>query len=377
MVGGRSIRARRNARMRQNALERELGEAEGGPGSNAGEGGQQSPPPPMPFSPMPFSRRGRRRGRGAGEEGSVLPKLLMKVATYGIVMMALKYGKQNREGGDAGASKPQPWFIERITSILDVFTGQRDTVLLPGTQTLRVGTSTATNDDTKTTVYIVPDFLPTDTAIRWKEGARYEWARDSPAFHFVSLPLTNTRIHAEGESSATESMNATAHAARSEGQHSMARWELQSAHPLATEVTRILTKSDIKDKLVALGMEKGADMKEASVTRYSAGDFVYSAGGKVERKSRWTVIVSLADIKDGVSRVRFACASEGNSDEDIKEWCDTVKLDFNTAIVFSSNEGAVPVYEIMPNGLDGHYGVEGIYTRRSEEEAIQMEDKEL
>jgi hypothetical protein len=156
----------------------------------------------------------------------------------------------------------------------------------------------------------------------------------------------------------------------------MARWELESANPLATEVTRILAKLDIKDKLVALGMEKGADMKEASVTHYSAGDFLYSTGGKFERKSRWTVIISLADTKDGVSRVRFACASEGNSDEDKREWCDTVKLDFNTAIVFSSNVSAVPVYEIMPHGLDGHYGVEGIYTRRSEEEAIHV-DKEL
>ena len=402
MVGGRSIRARSNARLRQHALERELGgadrEGDPGPGADGGDGagagtnagGQQWPASaaaPMPrLPPMPFSRRGRRRGRGAGagETGTVLPKLLMKLVVYGVVMVALKYGKQNKEGADSGAidTRPKPWFIAGVTSVLDVFGGHRGgTALLPGTQTLRVGTSTARNDDTLATVYVVPDFLPQDTAFRWKAGLKYEWhrgTRDSSAFHFSSLPLPSTH-ESEGSLSTTESMNATAHSARSSGQHSMARWELESVHPLSSEVTRTLSKLDVRNKLLALGMENGADLEEALAMHYSAGDFLYSPDGEVDRtSSHFTVIISLADVKDEVvSTVRFACKPEQTSKQgEGMKWCDTAKLTFNTAVVLTRNKGALPAYDIMPLGLEGHYSIAGTYGLTSAEEAIQ-EDKEL
>lgn len=116
----RSAFRRRGARMREYAAGAANTTDDSADGN--GDGAAPAPFPPPPGLGMPFSRRGRRGRRGrqaAGETGSVIPKLLMKMVVYGVVMVAMKYGKKQGKD-DASTSPGSPGdIVSRITFLFN------------------------------------------------------------------------------------------------------------------------------------------------------------------------------------------------------------------------------------------------------------------
>jgi len=309
----RSAFRRRGARMREYAA----GVANETDGA-AGGSGDRPRPAPAPLSPppgfgMPFSRRGRRgrRGRQASTETeSVLPKLLMKMVVYGVVMVAMKYGKK-QDKNDAsdnltGTSTSPGGIVSRITFLLnDVLGKSGDRELLPGTKSFRVGTDEEANDRAAN-VYVVPNFLQSDVASRWRDSATYEFERSG------SIP---------------------------------------SSHPLSTDVAKTFASTDINKKLYALGMD-GKDLVSTTWT-------TWNVMSHDENKDGWTLVIPLSasdsSNNDSTSspKIQFACRPSHTDKKVGQEWCDTVELELNTAIVMGSSAK----FEIEPSAQGRHFGV--------------------
>jgi len=316
----RSAFRRRGARMREYAAGAAIATDDSADGN--GDGAAPAPLPPPPGLGMPFSRRGRRGRRGrqaAGETGSVIPKLLMKMVVYGVVMVAMKYGKKQGKD-DASTSPGSPGgIVSRITFLLnDVLGGKSgDRVLLPGTKTLRVGTDDGA-DNRVANVYVVPNFLEDDVASRWRTSVAYELERSG------SIPIP-------------------------------------SSHPLSTEVSKTLASTNIKRKLRALGID---GMYVASTVWT-----VWEAMGHDDKNDGWTVVV--VPISDNSSnhdttlpKMRFACGPSPTDKQVGQEWCDTVELELNTAIVLDKSAK----FEIDPSSSRHHFGVVGSYRAKEKEE---------
>ena len=313
----RSSFRRRGARMREYAA----GAASTTDGS--GDGAAPAPLPPPPGLGMPFSRRGRRgrRGRQApGETGSVIPKLLMKMVVYGVVMVAMKYakkqGKDDAPDNLTGASTSPGGIVSRITFLLnDVLGGKSgDRVLLPGTKTLRVGADEGA-DNRAANVYVVPNFLEDDVASRWRASVAYELERSG------SIP---------------------------------------SSHPLSAEVSKTLASSNINRKLRALGMD---GMYVASTV-----GTIWDAMRHDEENDGWTVVVPLSDDSSNhdtsLPKIRFACGPSHTDKQVGQEWCESVELELNTAIVLDKSAK----FDIESSSNRHHFGVVGSYRAKKKEE---------
>lgn len=317
----RSAFRRRGARMREYAAGAANTTDDSADGN--GDGAAPAPIPPPPGLGMPFSRRGRRGRRGrqaAGETGSVIPKLLMKMVVYGVVMVAMKYGKKQGKD-DASTSPGSPGdIVSRITFLFnDVLGGKSgDRVLLPGTKTLRVGTDDGA-DNRAANVYVVPNFLEDDVASRWRASVAYELERS----RIIPIP---------------------------------------SSHPLSTEVSKTLASTNIKRKLRALGID-GVYVASTVWT-------IWEAMGHDDKNDGWTVVVPLSDNSSNhditLLKMRFACGPSPTDKQVGQEWCDTVELELNTAIVLDKSAK----FEIVPSSSRHHFGVVGSYARAKKEEEL-------
>jgi len=298
---------RRSARMRYAA-----GAADG----TDAAAGADTPLPPPPG--MPFSRRGRRGRQAPGDTGSVLPKLIMKMIVYGIVIFAMKYGKKEGKDvvSDRGARSPASDIFSRLSSLLDDVLGKSgDQVLLPGAKTLRVGTGDHASDRAAN-VYVVPNFLQNDVAIRWRDGALYEFERSGG-----SIP---------------------------------------DSHPLSSEVAKTLESSNVQTKLHVLGIE-GVGRDAALITSY------ISMLSHDDNGDGWNIMIPLSDPSNNdasTPTMQFACGQNHVDKEIGQDWCDTVKLEFNTAIIL----GGAAKFKIASSAGDRHFGVVGKYRARAKEE---------
>lgn len=298
---------RRGARMRYAAGAAESNDAAAG----GGDSGDALPPPPIG---MPFSRRGRRRRQAPGDTGSVLPKLLMKMFVYAVVIVAMKYGKKGGAGDSDSASasgSPTSRIVSKISSLLnDVLGKSGDQVLLPGTKTLRVGT----DDDGAANVYVVPNFLLSDVASRWRDSALYEFKRSGG-----SIP---------------------------------------ESHPLSSEVIKTLASSDVQRKFHALGIDN-VEGDTAHIAPYS---FIVDDDSKND--NGWKLIIPLSDAD---ATIQFACTASNADKETGQNWCDNVQLLHNTAVIL---EGAAKFEIKSSSGDDNHYvgAVLGTFQTKAKEE---------
>ena len=308
---------RRGARMRYAAGLAESTDAT----AAGGDVNAALPPPPIG---MPFSRRGRRRRQAPGDTGSVLPKLLMKMVVYGIVIVAMKYGKKEEKGGtsemNSVSGSPTSRIVARVTSLLDDVLGKsRDRVLLPGTKTLRVGTG----GDRAANVYVVPNFLLNDVASRWRDAALYEFKRSGG-----SIP---------------------------------------DSHPLSSEVIKTLGSSDVQRKFHALGIDD-VEGDTAHIAPYSS--IFSSHDGK--NANGWKLIIPLSDA-DASSNdastptIQFACTVGHADKKSDQNWCENVQLLHNTAVIL---EGAAKFQMKSSSGDDNHYvgAVLGTFQKKANEE---------
>ena len=300
---------RRGARMRYATGAAESNDAAAG----GGDSGDALPPPPIG---MPFSRRGRRRRQAPGDTGSVLPKLLMKMFVYAVVIVAMKYGKKGGAGDSDNASasgSPTSRIVSKISSLLDDVLGKSgDQVRLPGTKTLRVGT----DDGRAANVYVVPNFLLSDVATRWRDGALYEFKRSKG-----SIP---------------------------------------DSHPLSSEVIKTLASSDVQRKFHALGI----DNVEGDTVHIAPYSFIL---GEQDSKNDngWKLIIPLSDAD---ATIQFACTASNADKETGQNWCDNVQLLHNTAVIM---EGAAKFEIKSSSGDENHYtyvGVLGTFQTKAKEE---------
>ena len=249
----------------------------------------------------------------------------MKMVVYGIVIVAMKYGKKEGKGGagagdsDNVSGSPTSRIVARITSLLDDVLGKsRDRVLLPGTKTLRVGTG----GDRAANVYVVPNFLLNDVASRWRDGAVYEFKRSGG-----SIP---------------------------------------DSHPLSSEVIKTLASSDVQRKFHALGIDN-VEGGTAHIAPYSS--ILSSRDG--QNDNGWKLILPLSDADASgndasMPTIQFAC-TVGHADKKTgQNWCDNVQLLHNTAVIL---EGAAKFQIKSSSGDDNHnVGVLGTYQTRVKEE---------
>ena len=305
-----------------------MGGADGTDASAAGVDAD-TPLPPTPIG-MPFSRRGRRRRQAPGDSGSVLPKLLMKMVVYGIVIVAMRYGKKGGEGGGDGggasdinnvSGSPTSRIVTRIASLLDDVLGKsRDRVLLPGTKSLRVGTGDG-GGDRAVNVYVVPNFLLNDVASRWRDSALYEIKRSGGG--------------------------------------------IPDSHPLSSEVIKTLASSDVQRKFHALGIHN-AEEGTAHIAPYSS---ILSYDGKND--NGWKLIIPLSDADASsneayMPKIQFACSASHADKKTGQNWCDNVQLLHNTAVIL---EGAAKFEIKSSSGDDNHFvGVLGTFQTRAKEE---------
>ena len=258
---------------------------------------------------------GRGRRQAPGDTGSVLPKLLMKMFVYAVVIVAMKYGKKGGAGDSDNASasgSPTSRIVSKISSLLDDVLGKSgDQVRLPGTKTLRVGTG----DGRAANVYVVPNFLLSDVATRWRDGALYEFKRSGG-----SIP---------------------------------------ESHPLSSEVIKTLASSDVQRKFHALGIDN-VEGDTAHIAPYS---FIL---GEQDSKNDngWKLIIPLSDAD---ATIQFACIASNADKETGQNWCDNVQLLHNTAVIL---EGAAKFEIKSSSGDDNHYvgAVLGTFQERSKEE---------
>lgn len=287
--------------------------------------------PPAPIG-MPFSRRGRRRRQAPGDTGSVLTKLLMKMIVYGIVIVAMKYGKKEGKDGvsDSVGGPPTSGIVSRMASLLnDVLGKSGDRALLPGTKTLRVGTGDDDDSDRAANVYAVPSFLPSDVASRWRDSALYEFERSGG-----SIP---------------------------------------ESHPLINEVTKTLASSVVQRKFHALGI----DDVEGDTAHIASYGSILSHVDSRHDIGQWTVIIPLSDPdipvsdpdassnQDSMPTIQFACVSSHSDEKTSQKWCDTMLLEPNTAIVL---EGAAKFEITTGDGPNNQFGVFGTFQKKVKEE---------
>ncbi len=132
---------------------------------------------------------------------------------------------------------------------------------------------------------------------------------------------------------------------------------IPSSHPLSTEVSKTLASTNVKRKLRALGIE---GMYVAST--------VWTIWDAMRREASWTVVVPLSDDSSNhdtsLPQIRFACGPSHTDKQVGQEWCDSVDLELNTAIVLDKSAK----FEIEPSSNWHHFGVVGSYRAKEKEE---------
>lgn len=234
-------------------------------------------------------------------------------------------------------------------------------------------------------VFVVPNFLDTETAERWRDVLAYEWRQKSAkppspgggegsdtayppqtggVWAFETAPLLPLSSSDEGAPAAdvvdtVKYRNDTAHKSQKGGSlAALARWELDAGHPLHKEIKTAFLGPDVMDRVRTKGGGVGKEIElNLSVEHYAPGDFFLGAEngrGKVAGNSStstrfvFSLLAPLAvtDQKERSEKrksglpVRFQCQFDDAR-------CESVRLGFNSAVLMPST-GSEVLHEILP-----------------------------
>ena len=87
-----------------------------------------------------------------------------------------------------------------------------------------------------------------------------------------------------------------------------------------------------------------------------------------EENDGWTVVVPLSDDSSNhdtsLPKIRFACGPSHTDKQVGQEWCESVELELNTAIVLDKSAK----FDIESSSNRHHFGVVGSYRAKKKEE---------
>jgi Rps23 Pro-64 3,4-dihydroxylase Tpa1-like proline 4-hydroxylase len=269
-----------------------------------------------------------------------------------------------------------------------------------------------TFDAFKSTVYVVPNFLPTELAIKWRDEMRRIWENTRPirdgaetttcdTEHDTFLFATNNdgayreRINNEKVRS-LEKMGARGVIARlmqQYGQFSYSKWELHPNHPLVKEMEEAFStgiKNTVTDLLKPnhTNLELSSQLSDLFVTLYSTENFLSPHDDGTS--GSWAFVVSLTDGPPGQEwnpadfggGLQFECPLQDDPLSAATErsfattkWCETVYPTFNSAVIFQTRlpGDTGPMHQVLPvnakaeSGGFYRFGLTGWYMDASDE----------
>ena len=233
-------------------------------------------------------------------------------------------------------------------------------------------------------VYVIPDFLPEETAKAWRDKMQRLWNQtmehsleedsstektcttdqgdDPPRDKGWVFATNNNGILTRDpmfENQKTRSLhNITerrhvAHQMRSNNQFSYAKWELADASLIA-EIEETLTEPRLLESITELIhtdfpdaqlLHDSREMSDIFVAHYTKGDFLSAHDDGIT--GTWAVIIGLVeDDFDGAvdgGGLQFQCPAGALENS----WCETLYPIFNTAVLFSTR---------VKNGPDVSFG---------------------
>ena len=263
----------------------------------------------------------------------------------------------------------------------------------------------------KSTVFVVPNFLPTELAIKWRDEMRRIWENTRPirdgdetttcdtgTEHDTFLFATNNdgayrERHSNEKVRSLEKMGARGVIARltqQYGQFSYSKWELHPNHRLVKEMEEAFStgiKNTVTDLLKAnhTNIELSSHLSDLFVTLYSTGNFLSPHDDGVS--GSWAFVVSLMDGPPGQEwnpadfggGLQFECplsAATVRTSFATIEWCETVYPTFNSAVIFQTRVpggDTGPMHQVLPVNAkaesEGFYrfGLTGWYMDASDE----------
>ena len=231
----------------------------------------------------------------------------------------------------------------------------------------------------KSNVYVVPNFLPHDLAVKWRDTMTRMWNNTLRASskapvcdeHDTWLFATNNngtddmRINNAKVRSPDniDARNATAQRLKASKLFSYAKWELHPSHSLVKEIEDAFTTEIWKTvkniiKVDDPNIELAPQLADLFVTHYSTGDFLSQHDDAVS--GTWAFVVSFMDGPPGRDwdpaefggGLRFECPSEELiqfRNRDV-EWCQVIYPSFNSAVLIQTRvpTGAGPMHEVLP-----------------------------
>lgn len=257
-------------------------------------------------------------------------------------------------------------------------------------------------------VHVVPNFLPLELAMKWRDTMTREWdARfqcstnndnnnnaETTGWRYATNnngTFRGTRAGAGVNNAKVRSLdqiaarNVTAQQMKQANQFSYAKWELDPHHELVQEMEQTFLSKEIRDKVTEILSQMtnenenvdlaAQELSDLFVTLYSTGDFLSTHNDGVS--GTFAFVVSLMDAgpsnhqwqDDFGGALAFQC--EGAPSEG---WCEVLNPTFNTAIFFqtmSNNGGSVgPHHQVLPvtyrAELEGfrRFGLTGWYMDR-------------
>jgi Rps23 Pro-64 3,4-dihydroxylase Tpa1-like proline 4-hydroxylase len=242
----------------------------------------------------------------------------------------------------------------------------------------------------KSKVHVIPNFLPQDLAIKWRDEMRRIWENTRPIRdgtqeapscddtsstneHDTFLYASNNdgTYREENNNAKLRSLekigarNIMARIMESAGFFSYTKWELPPNHALVKEMEEAFSK-DIRETVRSIlkpdysNIELNPELSDLFATLYSTGDFLSSHDDGTS--GSWAFVVSLMDgppgldwnPKDFGGGLQFECPHDpqtaATSERFPVQWCENVYPTFNSAVIFPSrlNGEAGPIHQVLP-----------------------------
>lgn len=286
-------------------------------------------------------------------------------------------------------------------------------------------------------VHVVTNFLPVESATRWRDTLSHEWQKQQQQINEEKgeNPANIAAAHHGGgawkyttnndgtsikspHNQKTRSLenitkrNETAQLMYRMNLFSYSKWELDSSHPLVSEIERTFVRKDIMDRVkriilstsrsntedtststAATDVQLSPQLSDLFVTHFSTGDFLSPHNDGAS--GTWAIVVSLMDgpsvrsssnnnnnneqhdkdwQDDFGGMLRFSCPrsiTRTRSETNRNRWCEEIRPAFNTALIFRTRP-AGPYHEVTPVSWRAaeesfrRFGVTGWYMERTD-----------